>query len=78
MRWRRRYQKTSKDPIRPQLCTEQIVTSNDATHGGSVQGEIDELDELRARVDELARQHEVRDTIDVPMIRSRTNQLKPK
>ena len=33
---------------------------------------MDQIDELRARVDELARQHEVRDTRNVPMVRNPT------
>jgi hypothetical protein len=35
-----------------------------------VQGDIDEIDELRARVDELARQHAEKDTMNIPMIRN--------
>ena len=65
-----RYKSTSNDPIRPPLFTEQIVLENDATQEGSVQGDIDEIDELRARVDELARQHAERDTMNIPMIRN--------
>ena len=60
----------STDPIRPPLYTEQIVRESEATQESSVQGELDEIDELRARVDELARQHEVKDTMNIPMIRN--------
>ena len=35
-----------------------------------MRGDINEIDELRARVDELARQHEVRDAMNVPMVRN--------
>ncbi len=35
-----------------------------------MQGDIDEIDELRTRVDELARHHEVRDTMNIPMARN--------
>ena len=57
-------------PVRPQLFTEQIVPENNAIQEGGVQDEINEIDELRARVDELAKQQEVTDTVDVPMIRN--------
>ena len=60
----------STDPIRPPLYTEQIVRESEDTQESSVQGELDEIDELRARVDELARQHAVKDTMDIPMIRN--------
>jgi len=60
-------------PIRPQLLTEQIVEADESTEEGGVQAEIKEIDELRARVDELSRQHADRDSGKVPMVNSPSN-----
>ena len=60
-------------PIRPQLLTEQIVEADESTEEGGVQAEIKEIDELRARVDELSRQHADRDSGKVPMVNSPNN-----
>ena len=65
-----RYKNASNDPIRPPLFIEQIVHENGAAQEGGVQGDIGETDELRARVDELARRHEVRGTMNIPHVRN--------
>ena len=49
-------------PIRPQLLTEQIVEADESTEEGGAQTEVDEIDELRARVDKLPREHAERET----------------
>ena len=49
-------------PIRPQLLTEQIVEADESTEEGGAQAEIDEIDELGARVDKLPREHAERET----------------
>ena len=57
-------------PIRPQLLTEQIVEADESTEDGGVQAELKEIDELRARVDKLSREHADRDSGKVPMVSS--------
>ena len=57
-------------PIRPQLLIEQIVEADESTEEGGVQAEIKEIDELRARVDKLSREHAARDSGKVPMVSS--------
>ena len=57
-------------PTRPQLLTEQIVDTDESTGEGGVQAEIDEIDELGARVDQLFREHAETDIEKMPMVRN--------
>ena len=57
-------------PVRPQLLTEQLIDADEPIGESGVQAELDEIEELRARVDKMSREHAEKDLEKVPMVRS--------
>ena len=50
--------KRSSVPVRPQLLAEHVVEGDTSNEEGGVQEELDDIERLLSRVDELARERE--------------------